>query len=410
MSKGKLFDEIIDEDIESDQLDDSDQQESEEDLAGQLVRDFSKVVLFASDWTAETILHQLKRGNILLNPKFQRRDAWTKPRKSKFIESLIIGLPIPQIVLAEQKGQRGKYIVIDGKQRLLSLMQFAAREGDAFEPLKLEGLDIRKELNGLTMEDFEKRIGEFNDDLTAFQNQTVRTVVIRNWPSEDFLYLIFLRLNTESVKLSPQELRQALHPGAFVDFAESFTRNSDAMKKLLNSTAPDFRMRDVEIMIRFFGFRYFINAYKGNMKQFLDYTCEVLNEKWQTDEVSILESANLFDSAISLTFKVFGNNAFRKWNGKRFEGRTNRAVADIMLFYFSDSCFTETIINNSVEINQKFKHLCEHDDDFRSSLERTTKSLQSTFIRLSKWGNALNEVGIAVKIPNLIENRLEMGD
>lgn len=83
----------------------------------------------STDWTTETILNQLARGNIQLNPRFQRREAWTQVRKSRFIESLFLGLPIPQLVLAEQRGRRGAYLVIDGKQRLLALRQFAAPMG-----------------------------------------------------------------------------------------------------------------------------------------------------------------------------------------------------------------------------------------------------------------------------------------
>jgi hypothetical protein len=81
-------------------------------------------VLHGTDWTTETIVNQLKRGNIILNPSFQRRDAWTRQQKSRFIESLILGLPIPQIVLAESKSNRGRFIVLDGKQRLLSILQY----------------------------------------------------------------------------------------------------------------------------------------------------------------------------------------------------------------------------------------------------------------------------------------------
>lgn len=103
--------------------------EGEDDLAKPDLRKLNESVVAASDWTAETIVRQLDRGNINLNPSFQRRDAWTPARKSKFIESLILGLPIPQLVLAENKNQKGSYI-IDGKQRLLSLRQFSAKADD----------------------------------------------------------------------------------------------------------------------------------------------------------------------------------------------------------------------------------------------------------------------------------------
>jgi hypothetical protein len=92
-------------------------------------------------------VRQLDRGNININPSFQRRDAWTAARKSKFIESLILGLPIPQLVLAENKNQKGSYVIIDGKQRLLSLRQFSAKAGDqVYTQLKLVDLDIREDL------------------------------------------------------------------------------------------------------------------------------------------------------------------------------------------------------------------------------------------------------------------------
>ena len=87
---------------------------------------FSQAVLYASDWTVETVVSQLERGNIELNPQFQRRDAWSARAKSRFIESIILGLPIPQIVLAERRNQRGRYIVLDGKQRLLSCLLYTS--------------------------------------------------------------------------------------------------------------------------------------------------------------------------------------------------------------------------------------------------------------------------------------------
>src|SRR5687767_8254345 len=94
--------------------------EGEEDLDQTSLQRLSEAVVSGSDWTTETILRQLERGNIVLNPDYQRRDAWRPARKSKFIESLILGLPIPQLVLAESRGRKGTFIVIDGKQRLLT--------------------------------------------------------------------------------------------------------------------------------------------------------------------------------------------------------------------------------------------------------------------------------------------------
>ena len=89
-------------------VDDIDEaEEVEEELTPEII---SEAVVYGTDWTVETILSQLRRKNIDM-PPFQRRDAWTRRRKSRYIESLILGLPIPQIILAERKDKRGSFLV-----------------------------------------------------------------------------------------------------------------------------------------------------------------------------------------------------------------------------------------------------------------------------------------------------------
>ena len=83
-------------------------EDQQEDLADlELTEDwFAGPSLWGTDWTTETIVNQLRRGNINLNPRFQRRNAWDKQRKSLFVKSLILGLPVPQIILAERREGR----------------------------------------------------------------------------------------------------------------------------------------------------------------------------------------------------------------------------------------------------------------------------------------------------------------
>ena len=234
-------------------------EDQQEDLADlELTEDwFAGPSLWGTDWTTETIVNQLRRGNINLNPRFQRRNAWNTLRKSLFVELLILGLPVPQIILAEEKGKKGSFVVIDGKQRLLTLRQFSARpEGDDFEQLRLTGLSDQPELNGLTYGALQQN-DQFASKLNNFDNQTIRTVVIRGWKDERYLYSVFLRINTGSVQLSPQELRQALHPGSFSDFIDDVSVDHVGVKRLLKLRDPDFRMRDVELVLRYFAYRNF---------------------------------------------------------------------------------------------------------------------------------------------------------
>jgi hypothetical protein len=305
--------------------------------------------------------------------------------------------------------RRGTYIVIDGKQRLLSLRQFAADSSDPeFTPLALEGLDIRPDLNGLTLADL-RADAKWADVLDAFENQTIRTVVVRNWADEDFLFLVFLRLNTGSVPLSPQELRQALHPGRFVEFADQFARENLAIHRALNVEPPDFRMRDVELLVRYFAFDRFLGDYAGQLKPFLDLTCSRLNDQWAEDEAGIRTDADRCVSAIEATESIFGNGAFKRWTGQRWESRFNRAVFDVMTYYFKDRQLAEAAREHRTDVVGSYKRLSDRDSQFVQSIQTTTKSVGATHTRLARWGVALGEtLGIDVAPPVLAGNRIQI--
>src|ERR1700690_3691239 len=295
--------------------------EGEDDLEKGRLDLIRKTVVSASDWTTETILRQIEKGNIQLNPDFQRREVWRSGRKSKFIESLILGLPIPQIVLAEDQTKKNSYIVIDGKQRLLTLSQFAASRNSAtYEQLKLSDLEKRPDLNGLSLEDMQAN-ARSADEVRNFENQTIRTVVIKSWPNEDVLYLIFLRLNTGSVQLSSQELRQALHPGEFLKFVDLSSGSSQGLHRIFGSDKPDFRMRDAELMVRYYAYHSFLPLYKGNLKGFLDEASKTLNSQWEFRDDEMADQALELEAALETTFEIFGRNAFNKWDGDRYERR-----------------------------------------------------------------------------------------
>lgn len=383
-----------------------DQQEDEADL--DLKENwFHGAVLWSTDWTTETILSQLARGNIDLKPRYQRRSAWRDGHKSSFIESLILGLPIPQLILAEDKNRKGSFIVIDGKQRLLSLRQFAATNDDEFRPLRLSGLKDRPDLIGKRYQDLKDDIALF-DERNTFENQTIRTVVIRNWKSEKYLYSVFLRINTGSVKLSPQELRQAVSPGPFSDFIDEFSLDSVPLREALGLRQPDFRMRDTELALRFFAYKNYLESYTGNLKLFLDNFTISSNRNWDSLEKKFQSQGKTFNSAILDTKDIFGEKFFfRKWNGNEFERRINRAVFDIMMFYFADPKISQVAKDKKEEIVSAFKTLCTSHDEFRSSIEQTTKSIGANATRMGVWGETLKEIlKLNFPIPKLLDNKI----
>ncbi|OPX98510.1 MAG: hypothetical protein A4E59_00430 [Syntrophorhabdus sp. PtaB.Bin027] len=385
------------------------EEESEEQSDAEItLKQVSDAVVYNTDWTTETIISQFSRGNINLYPHFQRRDAWTIIKKSRFIESILLGLPLPQIVLAENRNERGKYLVLDGKQRMLSLLQFMGLIEGKNNLFNLRGLEILKNLNGLNFKDIE-RSPDFRDELNQFYNQTIRSVVIRNWPNEGFLHLVFIRLNTGSVQLSPQELRQALFPGKFVDFIEDISYSNKNLQILLRISEPDFRMRDVEILLRYFAFSFFISNYAGNLQIFLDNTCDYLNKNWEANEENIKLRAEEFDKSIEASIEIFGaGRVARKWTKNGLEAKLNRAVLDSISFYFSDDIIRKAALNNAKAIEEAFKSLCLESEEFRTSIGATTKSLGATSSRFILWGQKLREVlELDFRIPTFDSGRIK---
>lgn len=367
----------------------------------------SEAVLYTTDWTTETILTQYKRENINLNPNYQRRDAWKIPRKSRFVESILLGLPIPQIILAEIKGERGKYLVLDGKQRLLTLLQFTDIVETKNSGFKLKDLEVRKDLNGKSFEDLTTDI-LLKDDVNQFYNQPIRTVVIRNWPNIDFLNLVFIRLNTGSVQLSPQELRQALIPGEFMNYLDKAASESNALRTLLKIDEPDFRMRDVELLLRYLSFSFFIDKYSGNLRQFMDQTAKSLSKNWPENETIIKNKIDNYEKAIEAAIEIFGKDEIgRTWKGDGFQPRVNKAIIDAMTIYFSDEVIRNAALERPLDVKEGFKDLCVSSEEFRDSIEKTTKSLGAVSTRLFLWGSRLKDIlELEFDIPYLEDGRI----
>ena len=400
----------------------TDGEENEEELNIDLSK-FNQAVIWGTDWTTETMARQLEKGNIDLNPSFQRRDAWSEQEKSRLIESLMLGFPVPPIILAENKQKKNSYLVIDGKQRLLSIRRFYSnvsekefkaknlKEKDAFKQLKLKGLDILKDFNGKTYSQMQVENAEYINNL---DNQSIRTIVIKNWPDEAFLYTVFLRLNTGSKKLSPQELRQALKPGAFLNFLDDGTANSTAIKDMLNNKGADPRMKDIELALRFFAFKCFPDKYKGNLKEFLDYTCENLNGNWEAKEYIIRDLfAELEKSIVFLKDLFAPDAAFSRYTDGKCNGRFNRSIYEILTYYFSIKEVRIAVEKKKEEFVNKFVELNDN-QEFVYAVSNTTKDINRVVIRFTKVSKILEDLlkdaedNVSIPKFELIEGKIQV--
>jgi hypothetical protein len=351
------------------------QQEDEDDLTD--VISYRDSVVVNADWTIETINSQMTKGNIDLQPSFQRRNAWDDVRKSRLIESIIVGMPVPNIVLAENKDHKGRFIVIDGKQRLAAINEYMNNE------YKLRGLDIRKDLNGMDLGSLP------TSDREGLENSTIRSTVIKNWIDQNFLYSIFFRLNSGSLPLSPQELRKALIGGNLLDSIEEYLKSSESFHRIFGESL-DKRMRDSELVLRFIAYDRDLPNYAGNFKEFLDTATRYYEDSWELRKAEVAERLSRLDVSLATAYSIFGNDSFKKWLGDKYEKVMNRAVFDCVARYFADEKASQIALLHKSSVLEAFKHTC-IDPGFRDSVEKTPKTIGATRFRIEKWGRELSQ-------------------
>lgn len=151
-------------------------------------------------------------------------------------------------------------------------------------------------------------------------------------------------------------------------------------------------MRDIELIVRFFAFNYFINEYQGNLKLFLDNAVKTLNEQWQDRSIEFINVAQDLDQRIEVIYEIFESNAFKKYKNGSFDSRFNRAVFDIMVYYFHNDNIRNIALQKRTKIIEGFKQLSDSDPQFVASFETSTKNIKQTSYRFTKWGEKLKEI------------------
>lgn len=373
-------------------IDDYEEDELDEDVL--TADDVAGVVTYTLDWSVQSLLEKIGTS-FDIDPSFQRRDAWSRRHKSRYIESLMLGLPVPQIVLAEDRTRKGRFIVLDGKQRLLTMKQFANPQ-ESQKGLSLGKLEFLTQFNGKTYEKI-KKVDDGEGWLEAFLSQPVRTIVVRNWGKSAVLYQIFVRLNQYSVPLSPQELRQALFPGDFTVWINKRSAESEQVRRARRLKAPDFRMRDAEMLLRSISFMDHLEEYSGNLREFLDEACEKGNADWAAKEAEYKDMATRCEQAIDHTFTIFGADAFYRYGSDEetsdYIRRFNVAVYDLMCALFSASTIEKAAVEDSSEqLRNAFEELCVSNQRFQDTLKTTTKTETATAIRILIYGEKVQEI------------------
>lgn len=334
-------------------------------------------------------------------PSFQRGFVWDKGRASRLVESILLNVPLPLIYTAEEADKTE--VVIDGQQRLLSVFGYVqGRFPREQAPFKLTGLKLLKDLNGLTFDQLE------DGQKKAIQNYIFQIIKISNESHADVKFEIFERLNSGSVTLNAQELRNCVYRGNFNDVLRKLAQNAD-FRTLLGGSNVASRMQDAELVLRFLAFheRTYLN-YSGAMKSFLnDFMNDFRNITPEKSEQFDL----VFRQAVSLSLSVFGKEAFRKFTLGRagtvaggWENQLNRPLFDIVMWGFT-RFEKNQIVNHMDEIRNALIDLLTTSTTFVDSITAAVGDKAKTQFRFEIWHETLKEIVLSPKQNRSFDSR-----
>jgi len=375
-----------------------------EDEEGEDIESSSTIFTDKSDPEIDSIVRRIKQGKIILQPDFQRYFVWDDVKSSRLIESALLDIPLPIVYLSEEND--GKVYVIDGQQRLTSFLSFIDGKFPDGKEFKLRGLKVLKDLNGNTFSDLETNLQD------KVQNFSIRTITFKKESGKDLKFEIFERLNTGSVSLNDQELRNCIFRGPYNILLKEMSEEPD-FKYLMNIKKPDKRMKDVELVLRFAAFYHQTYLkYKPPMKKFLNNDIETYQSisKKDSNELKLA-----FKNSISIIRSMFDKNAFKRYykgdaqnpNGHWEPKKFNASLYDILMYSFSKED-KNIVFANMDSIREAFIDLMCNDKEFIDSIELSTSSLQAVTKRFDKWRLTLQDIiGIKQKEPRCFSLKLK---
>lgn len=261
---------------------------------------------------------RLVRGLLITDPEFQRNLVWTSGQKSKFIESILLNIPLPPLYINQT--QNGKYIIVDGLQRTSTIADFL--DGKFI----LGDLKVLSELSGC-------RFGDLPQYLqTKIEDKQLLIYLIKPSVPLPMIYDIFERINTGGTQLTRQEVRNCIFLGPATRLLKELAEQTYFRRAIDRGISPK-RMKDREAILRYLAFKIlgYEPAYKDDMDAFLEQALKIIQEMSDKDIVLLKED---FERVMRLTYQFFGDWNFRLPTASS-RGRINIALLEATGYFFS---------------------------------------------------------------------------
>ena len=328
------------------------------------------ITSYGADFPIDSLVSRLNRGDIVL-PDSQRKFVWSWPQSSRFIESLLLGLPVPGIFLYRQTATQ-RLVVVDGNQRIRALSSYYSGKirGNQFS---LKGVD--QSLEGFTydMLDDESRRVLDNSILHA-------TIFQQDEPTGDksSIYKVFERLNTSGTPLSSQEIRACVYRGSFIELLRELN-HSEPWRSIYGAVSD--RAKDEELILRIIAFNENWKEYSRPLKQFLNDFMETYSdagEEWlEKSRSSFIATARIVDKFVTREALCHGN-------------RLNASITDAMLVGLMNRLSQGAI--ESPDCLRGVALQLRNSTEFHAMTDRTTTDVSSVHGRIKQAISAFSGV------------------
>lgn len=340
------------------------------------------------DLTFGEIVNLHATRELVIQPEYQRLFRWSDDQKSRLIESILLELPIPQIFVIER--ETGVFELIDGLQRVSSVIQFINPAVLDLDPLVLQGCDLVTELNDKKFDDLSLRLR------LTIKRSSVRTVVIKRQSRFFLRYTMFKRLNTGGVSLDPQEIRNCSARMVGEDGTRfySFLQNKATHPAFLNcieslAQVEKDKKGDEELVLRFLATKNARHLFKESVRDWLDNYMEKILLKdiefdYEKEEIT-------FNKVFIYLSNALGEGSFVKYRGDKPIGGLAPAYYEAITIGTLNAI--DEIINLPIELVRKKVIATVQTDDFRqntgpgankrSKLEGRIKVIQDALLELT---------------------------
>lgn len=316
----------------------------------------------------------------LLKPELQRKYVWTKMEASRFIDSILLGLPVPSVFFAKEPDET--MLIIDGFQRIMTVFDYVkgifSGDGKVFKLSNTENINSRwrgKAFAELEVE--EKR---------RIRNTTIHAIIFeQKYPRNDTgMFQIFERINTGGRTLKAQEIRNCVYQGKCNDLLFKLNKNKD-WREILGTQDEDSRMADLELILRFFAMSELINRPEANNKQInlAKYLNDYMGDKTKVSNEEINKMEEKFVNMIKACRNVFGNNAFKNLKGDMdgFTNKINPALFDAISVSTARAIEKRKFDENTDYMSRYVEMLKK--EDFKELISRRTTNVANILARIN---------------------------